>query len=283
VHFSPIAAACLAAAVLTACTASSTGDGRVAVVDAADPAPLPATAPPPAPRPAWAVDPQNAPLSGESLREIRDRPDLLADRRLPTVDLLPPPPDGRFTSTVGPITPGIRHRMGETWSPQCPVGLDDLRYVTVVFRGFDGRPHTGDIVVHATAVDTVVEVFRQLYSADFPIEEMRLATTADRYAPPTGDANTTVGYNCRPARGQTRWSAHAYGQAVDINPFQNPWVRRGSITPELGAAYADRTNVRPGMLMPDGPAVRAFTEAGWFWGGDWTSSKDYMHFSADGS
>ena len=297
-----VVAACLAA-VLTAATVAGFGGVleagaddeavAVAVVDTAAQAPVApdaitqdgpaAGAEQAAPVPPWAVPRPPAPLPASTLAEIRDRPDLLADRRLPTVDLLPPPADGRFAATVEPVTPQIRERMGEAWSEVCPVGLHDLRYLTLSFRGFDGEAHTGELVVHHTVAPTMVEVFRRLFEADFPIEEMRLITTADHHAPLTGDANNTAGYNCRRARGQGRWSAHAYGLSVDINPFHNPMVRRGTVIPELGAAYVDRAHVRPGMLTEDGPAVQAFLEAGWQWGGHWVHSKDYMHFSPDGS
>lgn len=255
----------------------------VQVVDAAAQDPVPVDVTPAPPRPAWAVDPADPGLTGRTLAEIRDRPELLADRRLPSPDLLPPPADGRFAATTGPITPDVQARMGTSWSEQCPVPLADLRHLTLVFRGFDGKAHTGELVVNASVAATVVEVFRRLFEADFPIEEMRLVTTADHLAPKTGDGNVTAAYNCRPASGQRRLSAHAYGTSVDINPFQNPFVRRGVVVPELAAAYVDRARVRPGMLTPDSPAVRAFAEAGWVWGGDWSYSKDYMHFSTDGS
>jgi hypothetical protein len=183
------------------------GGEPLAVVDAAAEAPVPSDDPaagaPPAeavpaePVPAWAVSRPTGPLPASTLAEIRDRPDLLADRRLPTVDLLPPPPDGRFASTVEPVTPQLRDRMGESWSEACPVGLQDLRYLTVSFRGFDGKAHTGELVVHHTVAPTMVEVFRRLFEADFPIEEMRLIGTADHHAPLTGDTNNTAAYNCR--------------------------------------------------------------------------------------
>jgi hypothetical protein len=285
---SRIAAVCLVVAGLAACTASATDLADTAVLDA------PPAAPPPVevelegavteavPRPPWALPRPVPALPGLTLAEIRDRPDLLADRRLPTVAVLPPPADGAFASTIGVVTPEVRDRMGESWSEACPVGLEDLRYLTVSFRGFDGAAHTGELVVNAAVAETVVEVFRQLFAADFPIEEMRLVSTDDHHAPPTGDGNNTAAYNCRSARGQTRWSAHADGTSVDINPFQNPMVRRGTVTPELASSYVDRAHVRPGMLTEDGPAVRAFTAAGWQWGGHWVHSKDYMHFSTDG-
>ncbi|MDP9181351.1 MAG: M15 family metallopeptidase, partial [Actinomycetota bacterium] len=120
------------------------------------------------------------------------------------------------------------------------------------------------------------------FTAGFPIEEMRLPTTADVRADPTGDGNDTAGFVCRPARAQSRFSAHAYGLAIDVNPFQNPFVRRDLVLPELASAYLDRSWVRPGMLEAGSPAVRAFTREGWTWGGDFRSVKDYQHFSLTG-
>ena len=242
----------------------------------------PVPPPQPAPAPAWVVGASPLPQRPDGFGQVLETPEVLRDRRLPTVDLLPPPPDGAFASTVEPVSPQVRERMGETWSPACPVALEDLRYVTVAFHGFDGRPHTGELVVAASVADDVVEVFRRLFAQQFPVEEMRLPTTADLKAPPTGDGNNTAAYVCRAARGQKTWSQHAYGTAVDINPFHNPLSKRDLVVPELASAYVDRDDVRPGMHVAGSPAVEAFRAIGWGWGGTWRSSKDWMHFSQNG-
>lgn len=181
-----------------------------------------------------------------------------------------------------PISDEVRARMGESWSPRCPVQIADLRYVTVAFWGFDTRRHTGEIVVHADVAADVVGVFRKLYRAQFPLEEMRLVTTADLDAPPTGDGNNTAGMVCRAARGQTQWSAHAYGLAIDVNPFLNPYRKGDLVLPELASAYLDRGWRRPGMVHDGGVVVQAFEDIGWTWGGDFDTLEDYMHFSATG-
>ncbi len=209
-------------------------------------------------------------------------PRELRVRRLPTTDLLPPPRDGRFHARIGPVTPQVRRRMGETWSPSCPVPLSGLRYVTVGFHGYDGEPHTGELVVNATVARDVVGVFRRLWSARFPIEEMRLVTTADLDAPPTGDGSNTAAYVCRTTRGTTTLSSHAYGLAVDVNPFVNPYRKGDLVLPELASAYLDRSWHRPGMVLRGGVVTRAFAAVGWTWGGDFDSVSDPMHFSADG-
>jgi hypothetical protein len=78
------------------------------------------------------------------------------------------------------------------------------------------------------------------------------------------------------------WSQHAYGLAVDVNPFQNPYHKGQVVLPELATAYLSRAQSRPGMIQPGSPAVQAFIAIGWKWGGNYRSLKDYMHFSATG-
>jgi hypothetical protein len=248
------------------------------------PQPPPETTSSPTSRPsaAWRVGARRLPLRPDGFGQVLPTPAALRNRRLPTIDRLPPPPGGRFQATVRPIGPAVRARMGATWRPGCPVPLADLRYVTVSFHGFDGRPHTGELVVHRRVADQFVSVFARLHQASFPIEEMRLVTTADLGAPPTGDGNNTAAFVCRRARTQMRWSAHAYGLAVDVNPFQNPYRRGDLVLPELASAYLDRDRVRPGMIRPGDVVTTAFAAIGWSWGGTWRSPTDSMHFSATG-
>ncbi|MFG1606137.1 M15 family metallopeptidase [Actinoplanes sp. NPDC049265] len=206
-------------------------------------------------------------------------PDL-RNRSVPTVDELPPPADGAFHSTVGAVPAEVLAR--STWSRRCPVKATDLRYVTVGFRGFDGRAHTGELLVHRRAAGPLVTVFGRLFAAGYPIERMRVISSAELNAPPTGDGNTTAVFACRAVRGQKAWSQHAYGLAVDVNPFQNPYHRGDVVLPELATSYLDRGTVRPGMIRANGPVVRAFAAVGWKWGGNYRSLKDFMHFSANG-
>lgn len=207
-------------------------------------------------------------------------PPELRNRSIITVDELPPPPDGRFHATVEAVPAEVLAR--SSWTKECPVAAADLRYVTVSFRGFDGLAHTGELLVNRRAADDLVEVFQRLFAAGFPIERMRISTRAQLYAPPTGDTNTTEVYACRPVRGQKSWSQHAYGLAIDVNPFQNPYHKGKTVLPELATAYLDRADERPGMVQARRTVVRAFAAIGWEWGGDYRSLKDYMHFSETG-
>ena len=153
--------------------------------------------------------------------------------------------------------------MGETWSPSCPVPLSGLRYVTVGFRGFDGEVHTGELVVNASVARGVVDVFRRLFTARFPIEEMRLVTTADLDAPPTGDGNNTAAYVCRTTRRATTFSAHAYGLAIDLNPFVNPYRPGTWCCPSWPAPTWTGPGGAPGWCCPGAsPPMRSPQPAG---------------------
>ncbi len=230
-------------------------------------------------RPAW-LGTRPLELRDDGLGVPQPTPPELQDRRFVTVASLPPPADGRFSATNDPVPDGVAER--STWHPGCPVTLDELRYLTVVFHGFDGRDHTGELIVHRDHAEQIVEVFATLHEARFPIEQMGIATPEDLEAHPTGDGNLTNGFVCRDTVSGQSWSEHAYGRAIDINPFHNPYVRGDVVVPELAASYLDRDDHRPGMIQPGDEVVRAFADIGWHWGGNWRSAKDWMHFSATG-
>lgn len=108
---------------------------------------------------------------------------------------------------------------------------------------------------------------------------MSITTSAEQDATPTGDGNDTVAYACRTVRGSKVTSQHAYGLAIDINPFQNPYVKGNLVLPELARAYLDRGSDMPGIITRGDAVVRASARIGWGWGGGWDGLKDYQHFS----
>jgi hypothetical protein len=171
-----------------------------------------------------------------------------------------------------------------TYRAGCPVGPAQLRMLHVTYWGFDDRAHAGTIVVAASVAVPVISVFRSLYEQRFPIREMQPEDAFGGHDPASMTADNTSGFNCRDAvaPGPPEWSAHAYGTAIDVNTVENPYVEGGVVQPQNGAAFVDRRNVRPGMAEPDGVLNRAFAAIGWQWGGRWTASPDYQHFSADG-
>jgi hypothetical protein len=231
--------------------------------------------------PSW-LGTRPLPTTAAGFGESRPTPPELRDRRFTLPDRLPALPGTGFESRV--TTPAPDDVIARsTWAPGCPVPARDLSWIRLTFWGFDDARHTGELLVNQSAADGLVQVFHDLYDARFPIEEMRITTKAEQTAPPTGDGNDTAAFNCRPVRGATTYSQHAYGLAVDVNPFQNPYLKGDLVLPELAGAYRDRSWHRPGMILPGGPVVRAFKQIGWGWGGSWHSLKDLQHFSANGT
>ena len=188
-----------------------------------------------------------------------------------------------FHAKVQPIPAAVRAQMtGVSWRPGCPVPLSGLRLLTLTYRGFDRRAHTGRLVANRDAAATLVSVFRRLYAADFPIRRMRLVDvySGDDYS--SIEADNTSAFNCRAATGSTHWSQHAYGRAIDVNPIENPYVSGGTSSHPASTPYLDRSRHRPGMAYEGGVLVESFRAAGWGWGGSWTGIKDYQHFSSNG-
>jgi hypothetical protein len=219
------------------------------------------------------------PLRPDGYGEVLPTPYDLVERAFRTDDLLPPPVGDDFTATVSSVPDDVLAR--STWTPECPVTLDELAYVTVSHRGFDGLSHTGELIVNAAYADAIGAVFGQLWDAKFPIEQMRVIRADELDAPPTGDGNVTTAFVCRPAVGSGNWSMHAYGLAIDLNPFHNPYLKGDLVLPELASFYADRDLALPGMIVEGDPVVTAFQSIGWFWGGRWSTLDDWMHFSVN--
>ncbi|BBZ22873.1 hypothetical protein MHIB_12910 [Mycolicibacter hiberniae] len=189
-----------------------------------------------------------------------------------------PPPGGQ--AGIEPVIEAVTAAdLGATWRPGCPVGPEQLRRVTLTHLGFDAQPHRGELIVHQELVGAVIAVFERLYRLDFPIEKMRPAV-----AYRGGDDelsmedNNTSAFNCRRIPGSGNWALHAYGRAIDVNPLLNPSVDRDGFEPHTAATYLDRASSAPGLLHAGDAAVRAFTDAGWTWGGNWRSPVDYQHF-----
>jgi len=185
---------------------------------------------------------------------------------------VPQRPPAVFTVTAA--------ELGATWRPGCPVPAEHLRRVELDYLGFDGGRHRGDLVVNVELVDDVIAIFDQLERLRYPIEKMR---TVDHY-PGADDElsmedNNTSAFNCRPLPHGDGWSLHAYGRAVDLNPLINPYIdTAGDLQPRTAGPYLDRRRGDPAMLHAEDPAVRAFTERGWRWGGYWRDPVDYQHF-----
>jgi hypothetical protein len=230
-------------------------------------------------RPAW-LGTRPLPLRPDEHGEVQPTPPVLVDRRLATPEDLPPPAGGTFEWSIETVPAEVLAR--SSWVPECPVTAAELAYVTVSHMGFDGEYHTGELLVNAAWAGEVVEVFEELHAARFPIEQMRIIRAEEIDAPPTGDWNDTTSFVCRPAVGNTSWSQHAYGLAVDVNPFHNPYLKGDLVLPELASSYTDRDDKRPGMIEAGDIVVTSFADMGWAWGGNWNTLKDWMHFSASG-
>ncbi len=238
------------------------------------------TTAPPLTRPRWLGLRALATNPDGSYKPV-DTPPQLLNRSFATEDSLPPPPSETYVWTISPFEGEPLKR--STYKPDCPVGPESLSYLTMSFWGFDGLHHTGEMVVDSEWAESIVSVFAQLHEARFPIEEMRLVTPADLTGISSGDTNNTTAYVCRAVTGGRRWSDHALGTAIDINPFHNPYQRGEIILPGLAKAFMDREELTPGMIGRDGLVVNAFADIGWSWGGDWKTVTDYQHFSLSGN
>lgn len=190
-----------------------------------------------------------------------------------------------FRGSIERIDPQLRQRMtGVSWRPGCPVGFARLRLLRVTHWGFDGKVRRGRLVVHRDSARGMLRVMRELHRLRFPIRRMRLVDAYGADDRRSMAADNTSAFNCRFVAGTSRWSEHAFGHAIDVNPVENPYVTSdGYVSPPAGAPYVDRSQRAKGLIHRRGPVVAAFASIGWEWGGNWSWPKDYQHFSARGN
>ena len=193
-----------------------------------------------------------------------------------------------FQSKIVPINKYTKQRMieGHTWHKGCPVALENLRYVRVKHRNFYRSEKMGEIIVHKDVAKDIVKIFRELYNMKYPIRQMRLVSDFRGKDWQSIEADNTSAFNCRNvSTGQKKWSKHAYGKAIDINPIENPFVnKKGHIAHVESYKYKKRKHKNHrftdrAMLLKRDKAVKIFEKHGWQWGGDFSPYKDYQHFA----
>ena len=198
----------------------------------------------------------------------------------PTTTTTTTEPTPVFVPLIGLVT---EEALGSSWQVGCPVPVEDLRRLELTHWDNEGNVVEGALVVHADHADDVVAVFARLFEAGFPIQSLRPVEEFGADDNASMGANNSSGFNCREIDGRPGvWSQHAFGGAIDINPLVNPWVRGSLVDPPGGEPYVDRTVEAPGLIVAGDVVTRAFADIGWIWGGDWTSTVDYQHFSHNG-
>lgn len=172
---------------------------------------------------------------------------------------------------------------GKSYGQGCTVARSTLRYIKCLHTTADGHTVMGEMVLNASISKKVLGILRQLYEAHYPIERMRLVDNYGAEDERSMAANNTSGFNFRFVAGSNKVSKHGQGLAVDINPLYNPCRRTSRtghviISPAAGKSYVDRTKQFDYKIVPGDLCHRLFKEAGFRWGGDWRTVKDYQHF-----
>ena len=171
---------------------------------------------------------------------------------------------------------------GKSYKENCTTPRSDLRYLRVLHYNKEGEVLEGELICHKTIANDLLEIFRELYQAKYPIERMVLVDEYDANDEASMRANNSSAFNFRYVSGTRTLSRHSRGMAIDINPLYNPYVRqrggRTLVEPSNAQPYADRSKDFPYKIVKGDLCYRLFKKYGFTWGGDWKNSKDYQHF-----
>ena len=172
---------------------------------------------------------------------------------------------------------------GRSFKSDCTVPRSSLRYILCLHRDDGGRSIVGEMVVNKAIAKDVLEIFRQLYEAGYPIERMRLIDYWDADDERAMTANNSSSFNFRFISHTNKVSKHGMGMAIDINPLYNPYTKtladgKTIVEPAAGKPYLDRQRKYKYKIERGDLCFRLFRKYGFHWGGDWQSVKDYQHF-----
>ncbi|MGD0466086.1 MAG: M15 family metallopeptidase [Gammaproteobacteria bacterium] len=190
---------------------------------------------------------------------------------------------------VTPLTDKMKQQMQTlgTWKKECPIAMDRLRLIKFSYYDFSGiEQENGQMVVLDVVSNRVLKIFKELHSIKFPIAR---SYPIEHYKGNDDESmldNNSSCYNCRFITGMNNIpSIHSYGLAIDINPIQNPYLGFNGqeenfikILPNSGKEYANRNNLRPGMVES---IIEIFKKNGFTdWGGKWIYPRaiDWQHF-----
>ena len=178
-----------------------------------------------------------------------------------------------------PIPADVEARMrGVSYPDDAEIPLSDLRYLRLSYVDFDGNEQVGELVCNKTIAEDLVSIFRDLYEARYPIRSIRLIDDFGGDDEASMAADNTSCFNYRKKTGMRELSKHALGLAVDINPFENPYVRPSRVRPAGASAFADRSKDFPHKIDKEDLCYKLFRARGFSWGGTWRSVQDYQHF-----
>lgn len=182
-----------------------------------------------------------------------------------------------------PITDDIKERIyGLSYKTDCTIPYEDLRYISVRYYDFDNQVQTGEIICNKAIAQDLVEIFYELYCNEYQIDKIRLVDEYQADDDLSCADNNTSCFNFRTVDGTSTLSKHAQGLAIDINPYQNPYVTypngKERISPAGSEPYADRSSGLPHIITENDLCYQLFTAHGFTWGGHWKTLKDYQHF-----
>lgn len=184
---------------------------------------------------------------------------------------------------IKPIPNDIFEKMqGKSYKENCTVPREELRYLHILYVGFDNNTHEGELIVNKRIAEDVLDIFKELYKAGYQIEKVRLIDEYNAQDELSMRDNNSSAFNFRYISYSTTLSKHAMGLAVDINTLYNPYIKqvdgRLNIEPANAVQYVDRNRQFPHKIDHQDLCYKLFTKHGFEWGGDWEDSKDYQHF-----
>jgi len=153
--------------------------------------------------------------------------------------------------------------------------IDQLKLINVQYYSTDSKVHQGQILTNNKIADKIVVLFKFILQERFPVAHAIPVVKYNWDDDLSMQANNTYSFCYR----DVSFSKHAYGMAIDINPYFNPvrWKTgfENHLNKPVGARYDPR---KPGTFYSQQPVVLEFERLGFHWGHHFKVKFDDHHF-----
>lgn len=159
--------------------------------------------------------------------------------------------------------------------PELPTEIkNSLDTVHVTYKTPHDGLHKGVLILHASLKEDIRSVFEKLLELGYPVHSILPMSQFNWDDMESMRLNNTSMFNFRRVMGTRKFSDHAYGRALDINPMANPYFKFGKMLPENGYYECDSVQ----SICSTDTVVALFKSYNWNWGGYWKFERDYQHF-----
>lgn len=196
--------------------------------------------------------------------------------------------------------PIYKRIINKSFKENSSIYLHELVYIKLLHYNYKNQVVVGELIIHASIINEIKEIFKNLFNIKYQIYSMRLIDDFWLSNDPIkSDRNSVLNNNTsafcyRNISNKNTLSNHSKGIAIDINPLENPYIKRnddGSFNYDELTEYEisvlvnreEKAKYNKHLIVLNDEICNIFEKEGFICGAVWPTISDkypcdYQHF-----